>query len=283
MLEEFFAVGHGAEFAVRVIFWGGAADVGHHPQRGIQDGDESPAVAVLRPIVAQVRHEIVIAHATDLPGIAAGQGDGSQGTAVGAHAQQMLLVAHGDEQGRFARTRGLDHSAMGPPMNDAPLRATEDLFELPVGPVVENVIASIAIEHEELAVGQVQGPGRTVFVGLGILAGILRQRPFLKDLAVWSGLDDLMPLEVGQVEHFSSALGHQRETVSPGKLSAPLVDQPPFPVVHDDVVLRLVGKEEDVPLTVHDEPMAVIDRRGRPQIPPSGNHPVAERPMTQKC
>lgn len=56
-----------------------------------------------------------------------------------------------------------------------------------------------------------------------------------------------MPLEVGQVEYLSSALGHQREAVCSGKLRAPLVDQPPLPVVHDDVVLRLVGKEEDVP------------------------------------
>lgn len=174
VLEEFFAVGHGAEFAVRVIFWGGAADVGHHPQRGIQDGDESPAVAVLRPIVAQVRHEIVITHATDLPGISAGQGNGSQSATVGAHAQQVLLVTHGDEQGRFARTRDLDHSAMRPPVDDASLRAAEDLLEFPVGSVVENVIASIAIEHEELAVGQVQGPGGTVFVGLGIFARVLR-------------------------------------------------------------------------------------------------------------
>ena len=92
-----------------------------------------------------------------------------------------------------------------------------------------------------------------------------------------------MPLEVRQVEYLAAAFGHQRETVSPGELRAPLVDQPPLPVVHDDVVLRLVGEEEDVPLAVNDEPMAVIDRRGRPEIPPSGNHPVAERPMTQKC
>ena len=170
---------------------------------------------------------------------------------------------------------------MGPPVDDAAFGSPKDLFELPVGPVVENVIASIAIEDEELAVGQVQGPGRTVFVGLGILAGILRQRPFLKDLAVWSGLDDLMPLEVGQVEHLPSGLGHQREAVGSGKLRAPFVDQPPFSVVHDDVVLRLIGEEEDVPLTVDDESMAVIDRRLRTQIPPSGNHPVAETPVPE--
>jgi hypothetical protein len=37
-----------------------------------------------------------------------------------------------------------------------------------------------------------------------------------------------------------------------------------------------------VPLTVDDEAMAVIDWRGRSEIPPSGNHLVAERPLTQK-
>ena len=54
------------------------------------------------------------------------------------------------------------------------------------------------------------------------------------------------------------------------------MDQPPLPVVHNDVVLRLVGEKEDVALAVDDEAMAVIDRCRRTEVPPSGNHPVAE-------
>ena len=63
---------------------------------------------------------------------------------------------------------------MRPPVDDASLRATEDLLELPIRPVVKNVIASIAIEDEELPIGQMQGPGGTVLVGLGVLARVLR-------------------------------------------------------------------------------------------------------------
>jgi len=130
-------------------------------------------MAILRPVVAQMRHEVMVAHAADLAGVAAGQGRRAEDATLGGHARQMLLVAHGDEQGALAGRGDIDHPAMRSPMHDAAFGTAEDPSELPVGPVMQDVIAAVAIEHEELAIGPMQSPRRPVLVLLGVLAGVL--------------------------------------------------------------------------------------------------------------
>ena len=65
---------HGLEFAGVGINRSGAGDVRDDAEFGIEHGKKAAAVAVLGPVVGEVREEIVVAVAADLAGLPPGSG-----------------------------------------------------------------------------------------------------------------------------------------------------------------------------------------------------------------
>ena len=219
---------------------------------------------------------------TDLAGIAAGQGDLGEFPAVEVEAEEVLLVAHGDEQRRGGGAAQIHHAGVRAPVGDAALGAAEDAPEFSVGAVMEDVIFAVAIEDVELAVGQVQRPGRTIFLFLPVFSGGLRPTPLVERRAVERGFDDTMGREVGDEEDLAGAFSDEREAVGAGKLGAPFVHEPAPAVVDDHVIGRVIREQNDVAGAVAGEAMAVFDGRRGVEHAPAGDDAVTEIALAEQ-
>ena len=152
----------------------------------------------------------MIAVAADLAGVAAGQRRARERATVEIEAEEILLVAHGDqERGRRIGRAEVDHAGVRAPVNDAALGAAEDAAKFSVGTVVQDVIAAVTIEDVEFAVGQMERPRRAVLVFLLVLAGVGRPAPFVEELTVERGFGDAVRGEIGDEKDFAVALGDE--------------------------------------------------------------------------
>jgi len=168
-------------------------------------------------------------------------------------------------------------------VDDAALGAAEDAAEFSVGAVVDDVVAAVAIEDVELAVGQVERPRRAILVFLLVFAGGRGPVPLVEERAVEGGLGDAVGGEVGDEENFAVALGDERRAVGAGEGGAPLVDEATGAVVDDDVVRRVVGEENDVAGAIAGEAVAVVDGSGgRIEDAPAGDDAVAEVALAEE-
>ena len=151
-------------------------------------------------------------------------------------------------------------------MGDPTLLAAEEVDLFAVLVEVLDVVLAVAVEHEELAVVFVQRPGRAVLLRAVVLTGVLRPAPSLQHFAVERCLDDLAQTDVGDVEDlalvFTFTLGLDRQAMGTGKVECPgTVEAAAIAVVDDDVVLDMVGQQDESPVCRLDNPVTVLDNR----------------------
>jgi len=188
--EDSFLAAHLLEFARVVINRCRAGNVCDDFELFIQNGDEAAAVAVFWPVIGEVSYVVIIFVEADLAGISSWKIDLVKFFSIEVQAQEVLLIAHGDEDVRLGRCCGIDHAAVGAPVGDAAFWTTHDFLKFPSSVVAKDVIFAVAIEHKEISIWQMQGPRRFVFVGFSVFLGGFRPMPFLQDLAVECGFGD---------------------------------------------------------------------------------------------
>ena len=103
-----------------------------------------------------------------------------------------------------------------------------------------DVILAVTVQDKEFTVCKMQGPRGPKLFLLCILAGVLRPAPFVQNLTIERGLEKLVKLKVGNIQHLAGALRNKREAVGPGKLRTPFANQPALFVIDDHVVLHVV-------------------------------------------
>ena len=106
------------------------------------------------------------------------------GKAVEIEAEEMLLIAHGDqERGRRIGRAEVDHAGVRAPVSDAALGAAEDAAKFSVGTVVQDVIAAVTIEDVEAAVRPMECPRGTIVAFLCVFARADGESPFTEHFA----------------------------------------------------------------------------------------------------
>ncbi len=71
MVEDFALSAHRAQGVVDVVFWGGCGDVRNHTEVAVEDGDKATAVAILGPVVSEVRADVVVSETPNLARVTA--------------------------------------------------------------------------------------------------------------------------------------------------------------------------------------------------------------------
>ncbi|WP_129589649.1 hypothetical protein [Rubritalea profundi] len=95
---------------------------------------------------------------------------------------------------------------MRSPVLDAAFFAAEGFLERAVGAVVHDVVAAVAIEHEEVAVRGMESPGWAVLAGLFVFSGSLGPRPLVENFTGEGGFENHAAAEIGEVEDFAIVL-----------------------------------------------------------------------------
>lgn len=71
MGEDFAFSLHGAQGVARVVFGGGCGDVRNDLEVSVEDGDEAAAVAILWPVVSEMRADVVVSETPNLARVTA--------------------------------------------------------------------------------------------------------------------------------------------------------------------------------------------------------------------
>ena len=260
MHEDVFLMLQRLEFAAVVIRRRAACDVGDHAKIFIEHGDEAPAGFVFGPVVTEVGDVKVVLVKTNLPWVTTGKIGLRELPAIEREAQQMLLVTHSDEKSGIGSISVVCHATMRPPVDDAAFLSAKDLHELATRIVVRDEIAPVAVEDKEVAIREMQRPGRFVLLRLLVFAGVPGPSPFIEEVAIESGLDHAIRLQTGHEKDFALPFPDDGQAVRSWKSGAPFVDEPALPVIDDDVVRHVISKQNNVSLAILDDAVTIFYR-----------------------
>lgn len=259
MGEDIVRRAHGGEVSLSIVFWGGSADVGYHTEILVQDGDETSAVPIFRPVIRQVRANEMFAEWPDLSGVTAGKWSAGTFFPVNLEVKQVLLIAHRDDQMGRSGCRGESGSAVRSPVGDPSFRASEGVLEKTVRAVVQEVVFPVAIHHDERCVREVHRPRWLVFGVFCVLARLLGPRPFGECFTIERGLLDAMGGQIGDEKGFTALDGDEGESVGPRKTGSPFIEQFPVRGIDEDVVRGVVCEKDDVLFAGDGDAVAVLD------------------------
>ena len=194
--------------------------------------------------------------------------------------QQMLLVTHRDQQTRPLRPSLHRHPSMRTPVHDPTLRSTHHPLQFPLRVIAHHVVLAIPVQHPKSTIPQMQRPRRLELRLLRILPRRLRPPPLLQHLPVQRRLHHPMRLQADNEQHLQRPLRHNRKPMRTRKLSPPLRHQLPRRIINDHVVRHMIRQQNQMPLPIPNDPMAILHRRLLIQHTPPRHCPIPKPPLS---
>ncbi|HBJ87043.1 MAG TPA: hypothetical protein DDZ88_24930 [Verrucomicrobiales bacterium] len=263
-----------------------AADIGDDFPLRIHNRDESGRVFVLRPVVAEMRDDRVLAEQHDVARIPAWKRYLIHKPALRRETADFLLVTHADDHTRCPIAI-IKRATMRPPVLQLVLRiahvATPGTQQRSISFVVEDVILPVAVEDRELAVRKVNRLRGPVFLRIGMQLRLFRPRIDRQLLAFERQLAHLMQLRVRDEQQLALSLSHETHAMCSWHACRPVLDQRArLRVENDHIVPCIVSEEKQPPLRVDDDRVAVFHIHLRQSLAsPVWNGTIAKLALTK--
>ena len=156
-MEEMLVVGHSFELSITVD-GGGRSQVGDYLELIVENRDVARMITLFRPMISKVWDEDVVSVEVNVPRIASWKVNGIDVSTVEVEALDGFLIAQPNHQKRVLGISQVEVCTVGAPMFDLCFSLSEiapESREIFSGRIEsKNVVAAVAIEHEEASVGE---------------------------------------------------------------------------------------------------------------------------------